>query len=120
MCFRDLTNKVTVGDEWWRYTINFGKECVNRRAFDLEGCREKIYDEQDISLETLRSVDNAMKDSFVESSASTQLEYSKEDNYKLQTELQLQEEMHVDHYPALYVNKERYTVIFVYLIILTL
>lgn len=112
ICHRNLANKTTVDDEWWRYVVTFGKKCINQNKKDLGQCRMEVYEELNIDREKYLLIEREMRQSFIYYNYGNKFEKAREENTVLNEELRLKEEMHVDHYPALYVNKERYIVLF--------
>jgi len=97
ICFRELNTNTTVDDVWWKYVTAFGAQCVDQIKDELAICRDKIL--ADISPKVMDEVDYCMRHAFDE----------RGESQHLTREYNLKEEMHIDHYPALYVNKQRYT-----------
>jgi hypothetical protein len=110
VCLRDLSSPITPRSEWWRYVNAYSTYCVDTDYTGTERCYEKVYSLSYIGVSIIDQVNKCMRDSFgVGIGANDNLGVLTADNAKLKTELALKDEMHVDHYPALYVNKERYT-----------
>ncbi len=109
VCLREASSPITPSSEWWRYVDNYAKYCVDTDYTGSEKCYERAYSLSYIGANTIDQVNKCMRDSFGAAS-NENLGTLDADNSKLRDEFALQDEMHVDHYPALYVNKERYTV----------
>jgi hypothetical protein len=110
ICLRDLNAPVTPNGDWWRYVSTYASNCVDTDYTGNEKCYEKAYSLSYIGASTIDKVNKCMRDSFVGSiGASDTLGTVTADNARLRSELELKDEMHVDNYPSLYVNRERYT-----------
>lgn len=80
----------------------FGENCVDKDMSELKKCREMI--KNDMLDKTKSGIQSC-----ISGSSETQ-SMGDGENTLLAKELNLREESHIDHYPALYVNKEKYTV----------
>jgi len=90
---------------------SYASSCVDTDSTTNEKCYDKAYSLSYIGSSTIDRVNKCMRESFGSGvGANDNLGVLNSDNSKLKSELELKDEMHVDHYPALYVNKERYTV----------
>jgi len=104
-------------DLWWKYVIGFGSKCVDLERAKIDDCRQEVYNEHLISKSVVEEIEDCMRKSF-ENFDGVDVEETtwKNVNELLDMELGLKEQLHIDHYPALYVNRERYQVIiFVYM-----
>jgi hypothetical protein len=108
LCFKEMEKDLKLGNNWWKYVIGFGRECVDQEMEKLDACREKVYSSEGIASKTVAFVDDCLLQSFTVKSK-TDIPTTVNDNKYLSGELETRNQMHVDHYPAFYVNKDRYT-----------
>lgn len=108
ICLRDLDkDQSNTNNVWWKYLNVFASECVDTDITVNGNCHEKAFRQAIIPDSIVERVNVCMRDSFGASN-NENIASTFNDNSKLKVELTAKNELHVDHYPALYVNKERY------------
>lgn len=96
---------IKLDDVWWKYVLAFGEKCVDKDPSEITDCRDDIY--ATLPPSSTRSIESEITNSFPGGNG-------KGENGYLKSEVNDREEMSVDHYPAFYVNKARYTVIVIF------
>jgi len=108
ICLRDLdADQSNTNTVWWKYLSLFANECVDTDISVNANCHEKAFRQAIIPQSIVDSVNTCMRNSFGLPN-NDNLATTFNDNSKLKDELVAKNQLHVDHYPALYVNSERY------------
>jgi len=108
VCLRDVDDQTTVNTHWSKYMAVFANECVDTDLSENPNCHEKAFRAANIPQGIIDRVNFCMRMTF-RSHGNEDLTTIYRENFKLKAELEVQNEDHVNHFPALYVNKEIYT-----------